>query len=285
MTIQIRSATATDAIACGRIAYEAFAAIAGTHGFPYDFPSAEAAQGLAADLVANPDVYGVVAEQDGMIVGSNFLMEDDEIRGVGPITVDPRVQGSGIGRRLMEEVLQRAAGARGIRLLQDSFNMRSIALYASLGFAVREPVLLMRGRPMGDVPEGVVVRPMDAGDVEPCDVLCRRAHGISRRNEILAALRRSTPLIAMRDGQIVAYMTAPEFWIGNHGVAAAVEDMQALVLGAAKLTPLSFLLPTRQEELFRWCLAIGMQAVKPMTLMSIGDYREPEQAYMPSVFY
>lgn len=285
MTIQIRPATATDAIACGRIAYEAFATIAGHHGFPQDFPSAEAAQGLAAGLVANPSVYSVVAEQDGVIAGSNFLMEGDEVRGVGPITVDPRRQGGGIGRRLMEAVLDRATDAKGVRLLQDSFNMRSIALYANLGFAVREPMLLMQGRPDGDLPAGIVVRPMGDADVDSCDALCRRAHGISRRNEISGALRRTKPVVALRDGEIVAYMTAPDFWIGNHGVAESVVDMQALIFGAAKLEAVSFLLPTRQETLFRWCLSRGMKAVKPMTLMSIGEYREPTHVYLPSVFY
>ena len=57
------------------------------------------------------------------------------------------LQGGGVGRRLMEAVLERANGAAGIRLLQDAFNMRSLALYASLGFEVREPVLVMTGRP------------------------------------------------------------------------------------------------------------------------------------------
>jgi hypothetical protein len=49
--------------------------------------------------------------------------------------------------------------------------------------------------------------------------------------------------------------------------------------------PLSLLLPTRQANLFRWCLHQGMRAIKPMTLMTMGRYQEPEGCYFPSVLY
>ena len=63
--------------------------------------------------------------------------------------------------------------------------------------------------------------------------------------------------------------------------------MLALLAGAAARTgePLSFLLPTRQAGLFRWCLGKGMRVVKTMTLMAAGEYREPRGAYVTSVLY
>ena len=287
MTVHIRAATPSDADACGRIVHEAFAGIAQSHGFPPDFPTIDAGTQLAQAFIADPAVFGIVAEQDGRVVGSNFLKEGDAIRGVGPISVDPQVQGGGVGRRLMEAVLDRANGAAGIRLLQDSFNMRSIALYASLGFQVREPVLVMVGRPINGRPMGTAVRPMTERDLDACDALCIRVHGISRRSELADAVRLGAPLVAERDGRITAYLTAPTFWLANHGVAETESDMQALIAGAAAASdqPLSFLLPTRQAVLFRWCLEQGMRALKPMTLMTIGEYRAPNGCYMPSVFY
>jgi predicted N-acetyltransferase YhbS len=287
MTVQIRAATPADADACGRIIYEAFEGIAGRHGFPPDFPAIEAATELANSLVANPWVFGVVAEEDGRVVGSNFLNESDAIRGVGPITVDPRAQGSGVGRRLMQAVLERANGAAGVRLLQDAFNMRSIALYASLGFEVREPMLVMTGRLSEELPAGVTVRPMEAEDLDASDTLCVRVHGFSRRGDLTAALHAFRPYVAEREGRVTAYVTAPGFWIANHGVADSEADMRAVIAGAAAARegPVSFLLPIRQSALFRWCLDQGMKAVKPMMLMTKGAYREPDRPYMPSVFY
>jgi predicted N-acetyltransferase YhbS len=285
--VTIRPTRAADAEPVGRIIYRAFHGIAARHGFPPDFPTPEAAVALARSFIANPAGFGVAAEQEGRIIGSNFIGEGDAIRGVGPITVDPKAQGRGIGRRLMQAVLHRANGAKGIRLLQDGFNMGSISLYASLGFEVREPVLVVTGRPDGKPPAGLRVRALTLRDLDACAALCVRVHGISRRNELADALRLFAPLVAEREGRITAYMTAPTFWLANHGVAESERDLRDLMLGAAALNsdPLSFLLPTRQAALFRWCLERGMRAVKPMTLMTIGEYRKPAGAYLPSVLY
>jgi GNAT superfamily N-acetyltransferase len=56
-------------------------------------------------------IWGVVAEIDGRIVGSNFLDERSPIGGVGQITVAPEGQNSGVGRKLMQAVLERGEGA------------------------------------------------------------------------------------------------------------------------------------------------------------------------------
>jgi len=63
--------------------------------------------------------------------------------------------------------------------------------------------------------------------------------------------------------------------------------MAALIAGAlaASDAPASFLLPTRQHELFRWCLQAGLRVVKPMTYMAVGEYRPPHGAWIPSVLY
>src|SRR5215218_8432375 len=101
-----------------RPAIAAFAAIAGRHDFPPDFPSLEPADALITTLLSREDIYSAVAEIDGCVVGSNFLWETGPIAGVGPITVDPSVQDSAVGRRLMEDVLGRARSRHfaGVRL-------------------------------------------------------------------------------------------------------------------------------------------------------------------------
>jgi predicted N-acetyltransferase YhbS len=285
--VRIRVATPADAEACGRIVYEAFQGVAGRHGFSPDFPDVETATQLAQSFIAHPSIFGVVAEEDGRVVGSNFLAEGDAIRGVGPITVDPRRQGGGVGRRLMAAVLERGAGAAGIRLLQDAFNMPSLSLYASLGFEVREPVLVMTGRPVSKPGPRTTVRRLTEQDLGACNALCARIHGFSRASELADAMRLLAPVVSERDGRVTGYLTAPTFWLANHGVAETEDDMKALILGAgaANAQPLSFLLPIRQASLFRWCLSDSLKAAKPMTLMTIGEYRTPEGSYLPSVFY
>jgi predicted N-acetyltransferase YhbS len=287
MTPQIRPATPADAEACGRIIFEAFRDIADQHGFPWDFPSAEAGTQLATTFIETASIFGLVAELDGRVVGSNFMAEGDPIRGIGPITVDPAVQGSGLGRRLMEAALARAGDAMGVRLVQDAFNTRSMSLYASLGFDVREPLLLMQGTPHSGPDGGYTIRPMAAADLHACGALCTAVHGIERTNELQEALQVFAPFVVERDGRITGYLSAATFWLMNHGVAETELEMRALLAGAGALSaePLSLLLPTRQANLFRWCLHQGMRAIKPMTLMTMGHYQEPRGCYFPSVLY
>jgi predicted N-acetyltransferase YhbS len=287
MSVTIRQALPSDAEACGRIMHDGFRVISERHNFPPDFPDVETATGLARAFIAHPKIFGVVAEDGGRVVGSNFLSEGDAIRAVGPITVEPRRQDNGVGRKLMQAVIERGKSAAGIRLLQAGYHMRSLSLYASLGFEVREPIVVMIGRPKSAPQASATVRRMTAADVASCDALCRRAHGLSRANEIADAVSMFSPVVLEREGRIAAYLTNPVLWMMNHGVADSDADMQALLLGAAALLdqPLSFLMPVRQSALFRWCLAQGLKSVMPMTLMTIGEYRTPQGSYMPSVLY
>jgi predicted N-acetyltransferase YhbS len=287
MTLTIRPAITADVQTCGRIIYQAFKEIAEHHRFPPDFPTVQDGIQLATSFIDHPSIFGVVAEQDGQVVGSNFLDERDPIRGLGPITVDPHVQQRGIGRRLMETVLERGQGAAGIRLLQDSFNVSSVSLYASLGFDVKEPILLMRGKPKSGPPSGVEVRPLRSEDLSSCAALCKKVHGHERINELRDALKNFSPQVALRGERVVAYASAPTFWPLNHGVAETEEEMKALLLGAGAVSaePLSFLLPVRQANFFRWCLSEGLRVIKPMTLMVMGEYQEPDGCYFVSVLY
>lgn len=149
MTITIRPIANTDTEACGRIVYEAFKRFHDRHQFPRDFQTLEDAVQLTGLFVDHPAIFGVVAEIDGRAVGSNFLDERNLIRGVGPITVAPDVQERGVGRQLMEAVIEREREPAGIRLVQDAFNMCSLSLYASLEFEVKEPLALVQGKPKG----------------------------------------------------------------------------------------------------------------------------------------
>jgi GNAT superfamily N-acetyltransferase len=287
MEMILRPATAADAEACGAVCYDGFKAIDERHGFPPVFPSVEPATGRVRAMIDHPAVFGVVAERGGRILGFNFLSERDPIRAVGPIVVDPAAEGRGVGRRLMAAALERAAGARGVRLVQEAFNMRSLALYAALGFEAREPLVALAGRPSHAPLPGWEVRPLRAGDLDACAALHEGVHGYSRANELREAVARGFAWVALRDGRVAAYMAAATAWVANHGVAETEGDMEALLAGAGHAVgePLGLQLPIRQAGLFRWCLAANLRPVKPMLLMSKGEYREPRGAWFPSVLY
>lgn len=285
MHFNLRTGRPSDAKAAGMICYEAFKTISGQHNFPPDFPSPEAASGLLSSLLSHPDVYSVVAESEGRIVGSNFLLEDAAIAGVGPITVAPNIQNSTIGKRLMENVLDRARQKRfaGVRLVQAAYHNRSLSLYTKLGFDVREPLATMQGPPLRlDIP-GYPVRSARDGDMEACNRLCQSIHGHNRGQELYHAIQEGTAIVVEYGGRITGYATLIGFF--GHAVGENNEDLKALIGAADAFAGPGFLLPTRNSELFRWCLEHGLRVVQPMTLMSLGLYNQPSGAFLPSILF
>jgi predicted N-acetyltransferase YhbS len=285
MDATVRPGRPEDANTCGAICYEAFKAIATQHNFPPDFPSPQAAVDLLSMLLAHPGFYAVVAEADGRIAGSNFLDERSAIAGLGPITVDPTVQNSGIGRRLMEALLDRAVQRRlpGVRLVQAAYHNRSLSLYAKLGFTIREPLTLMQGAPLRATIPGYAVRQATEADLAACNRVCIQIHGHDRSGELRDAITQATATVVEHDGRITGYATAVGFFA--HAVGEGNAELKALIGAALAYSGPGFLLPTRNTELFRWCLGQGLRVGQVMTLMSTGLYNEPTGAYLPSILY
>jgi predicted N-acetyltransferase YhbS len=279
MTLQLRTATAADAAAAGRICHDAFKTIAERHGFPPDFPSREVATGLFEGLFSRPEVHGLVAEVNGLVAGSNFLWEGDPVAGIGPITVDPDRQNATIGRRLMEAALERAKqkGFRSVRLVQAAYHARSLSLYTKLGFIAREPLAVLQGRPLATCIDGYEVRRGRESDLVLADALCRRVHGYSRKLEL------GNATVVEREGRVTGYASDIGFF--GHAVGETTQDLMALIAAARAYSGPGFLVPVRNTALFRWCLERGLRVVQPMTLMTVGEYREPEGAYLPSILY
>ena len=288
MNLQQRKMTQEDVETCGRICYQAFKQISDAHNFRPDFPNEQAGIEFTQALLVSPHIFNVVVEDDGKVIGSNHLWEYDTIRAVGPITVDPLAQAKGVGRILMQAVLERGEESAGVRLVQDAFNVASMSLYASLGFNVREPLVLIEGVIAGDRKSDTTVEVLRDEDMEECATLCRNIHGFDRAVELKNIPPFLKSFVARRDGRVVGYAAAPNFWALNHAVAETEDDMRQLLTGASGLSQgqsISFLLPTRQSSLFRWCLEKGMRVIKPMTLMTTGKYFEPKGPYLPSVGY
>jgi predicted N-acetyltransferase YhbS len=285
MNINLRPGNPGDAEPCGAICFEAFKAISSEHNFPWDLPSGEVGIGLMRGLLSNSGFYSVVAELGGKVVGSNFLDERGPIAGMGPITVDPGVQNQGIGRRLMHAVLDRAADRRfvGVRLVQSAYHNRSLCLYTKLRFESREALSKIDGKPLGIKFAGYDVRPAGEANVERCNALCERVHGHHRGGELRDAIAHGTARVVEHLGEITAYATDIAFF--GHAVAETNQGLKALIGAASGFPAGGFLLPTRNGELFRWCLANELRLVHQMTLMTIGLYNEPAGAYLPSVLY
>lgn len=131
--------------------------------------------------------------------------------------------------------------------------------------------------------EGHVVRAASDADIPAAAELCRRVHGHDRTGELRAALAQGTATVVSRSGRITGYAAGLGFF--GHAVGETSDDLKALIAAASAYSGPGFLVPTRNSDLFRWCLESGLRIVQPMTLMSTGLYNEPAGAFLPSVLF
>jgi hypothetical protein len=178
-----------------------------------------------------------------------------------------------------------ARGAAGIRLVQTAYNYRSLALYARLGFVVREPLSVVAGSPPAVVVPGVSCRPAAPDELAACDAVCLRVHGHTRTAEVREAIGAGTATVAVRSGSGAVTGYATGFGYGWHAVGLADDDVCALLASPEAYLGLGVLVPSRNATLLRWCLDNGLRIVQQSTLMTMGLYGEPAGAWVPSIAY
>ncbi|ELR21816.1 acetyltransferase, GNAT superfamily protein [Acanthamoeba castellanii str. Neff] len=205
--------------------------------------------------------YAVVAcnTETGAIIGSNYLDQRDEVASVGPISVDPDINIPGVGRALMQAVIDEGVknGHKSIRLQQEAYNLISFSLYAKLGFEPKDQVSFIMGRCVEDWPEPklkLVIRPMTADDLPACAALHKRIVGVDRSVELQASLSpqwavgHNAPLVAVcsdvgdsGNGRIVGYDTSATSL--GHGVAECDEVLARLHFALTQQVP-----PERRDD-------------------------------------
>lgn len=196
----------------------------------------------------------VVALVDELIVGVCFLSyrEDSNVRAISLLAVDPEYQHYRVGRRLMEAGIQLAKdeGATSIRLVVNAHSTGSFPLYASCGFAVKEPMSLVF-KPHGvhvpapEAPAGMDVsdwriRWLAKEDLPECKRLADRIAGHNRVGDAEffmelsaeAGYRPYRPWVLEIPGadgsrQLAAYITG--FTWDNHSVAISTDHWKYMV--------------------------------------------------------
>lgn len=284
MALELVPATNAHLARLSVICHEAFSALHDRFGIERDVPDPEVGGMIIGQTIGRPDYTGVVAVLDGRIVGSNFLLHADEVAGVGPITVDPAVQSKGIGRALMQWVIDevRRRGIRQTRLFQEALNTTSLSLYTSLGFDWRDSAALMQARPAAAADPDT--RPITADDLPAVAELSKQAYGFSRAGDAAQLLAWQVPgFLKLRDGEPVAYGFATLF---GHAGAATDEDLLDLASQAAFHLPpplARFICPLARPALYRQALAAGHRTVKLLSYMSLGDFTAPAGSHFPSI--
>jgi ribosomal protein S18 acetylase RimI-like enzyme len=264
-SLTIRQIEEHDVDAAGDVNFLAFYHLAVTHGFEPVVSSPAESRGYIRHLLRFDPLGGLVAEEDGEIVGLAWVHPRGPVATVGPLAVDPRAQGRGMGRRLLERCLEIAGpGVPQVRLVQEGFNRVSLGLYLRMGFRVVAPLLELVLPSGSEVvapapPGGIIVRAASAGDQQRLVARDARAFGAPRPQSVALYLRRGRALVVERGGALTGY----GFAIGFGGTAylgsASADDPTTLLLVVAALS--AELAPGRQ----------AIRALVPATDRSLVD--------------
>ena len=120
-----------------------------------------------AELVRGPSTRLLLAHRDGALVGCVLLREEVDCAYLGMLSVRPQLQGSGMGRALVDEaerVARDELGRAEMRMRVISVRDSLLGWYERLGYTLtgeREPFPYgdpRSGRPLRDDLEFVVLR-------------------------------------------------------------------------------------------------------------------------------
>jgi GNAT superfamily N-acetyltransferase len=299
MAVTLTTVLPEQAEAVGVMMYESFRDIAERHNFEPTFRTPEFAQVIVRLLAQSEGYESFLLVEEGQPLACNFGDERDEVVGVGPVAVAVGQQGGGLGRRVMEALLERAeqGGFTSVRLIQSAYNMQSFSLYHKLGFEVKDALASLHGRPPDDETPTDLVREYTPDDLDACDALHRDVLGVGRRHDIEYMANFAPPVVVERDGRVAGYLTrfpGDEVFV-THGVARDEQALRDLIIGTSRAVPgeLRLTLPTGQPETLRWAMGNGRTATRRGgfrlmelgTYMVRGDYQPPMGAWIPSPFY
>jgi GNAT superfamily N-acetyltransferase len=226
--------------------------------------------------------FGLVAEHDGALVGTCMAWHfGADAAKIGMVIVSNRCQGRGIGRKLMQAMVDRLDG-RSIALNATAEGLR---LYESLGFARTGSVFQHQSAdfsvPVPQLLPGERVRPMVARDADGVAALFSQASGIDQAALLGALSTVAKGVVLTRDNQPAGFALLRRFgrgWSIGPVVAADAHGARTLVSHwlAAKMGKFCRLDVTGAGALSPWLTELGLPCVGEVTAMVRGPVPQPQ---------
>jgi predicted N-acetyltransferase YhbS len=150
---------------------------------------------------------GVVAEQDGKLVGTVMgWTYGPDVASLGMVIVAPGLQGQGIGRRMMETMIERLDN----RAILLNATAEGLPLYERLGFQPIGTIHQHQGTaftvPIAELGPNERIRPVGRGDEGAIVELDRKASGGDRGALFAELLREKAQGVVLdRDGEAIGF--------------------------------------------------------------------------------
>lgn len=158
---------------------------------------------------------GFVAVEAGEVVGTALYWTfGDDRASLGMVIVSSARQGLGIGRKLMESVLEALDG----RVVFLHATPTGQPLYEKLGFRPAGTLDQHQGTalqpPLTALPRGERLRPLGAMDSQRLIELASRASGLERSGVLPALLAKADGIGLDRDGELIGFSLCRRFGCG-----------------------------------------------------------------------
>jgi GNAT superfamily N-acetyltransferase len=224
----------------------------------------------------------VACDDAGNVLGTaSWWAYGEQFGTVGLVLVDQAHQGQGIGRQLMNLVMQDA----GPRVLQLVATKAGVTLYQRCGFREHHGIRQHQGMatqipayaPLRDT----VLRTVSFGDLEAVCDLDAAAFGADRRQLVSAVFKAGSGvgIIAHRNGRLAGFALVRQSGRGTTiGPVVAEDEALAIALIAHQLNANgSFTrvdVPADAAQLAGWLETAGVVCVDQVTTMVRGNVRE-----------
>jgi GNAT superfamily N-acetyltransferase len=233
-------------------------------------------------LLTAGTVFGIDdPSEKGLVASCVVTSYGSGLSAIGMMLVAGRHARQGVGRRLMEYVMERAAGTP-LTLYATPFGR---PLYEQLGFTTAGGAEMVMGRLATDAVSGAggraTVRPAAADDLQAVLRLDNEVFGVDRTHMIARLPAFADQFrVSEEDGVLTGYTAAwpnGETLVVGPLVARDTATAKALVSSVAAATdrPLRTDVDFRHEELLSWLKAAGLKTVSQNTVMVHGTGRPP----------
>jgi predicted N-acetyltransferase YhbS len=220
---------------------------------------------------------GFVAEDNGTVIGTGLCWKFGNAHSsLGSIIVAPEQQGNGVGRKLMNLVLEEL-GERSILLCATPAGQ---PLYEKLGFVPTGTIVQHQGTMRQTAPvalaAGERIRPVAAGDLQALAALATRALGMPREEVMAQLLNVAEGVLIEKNDEAVGFSMVRRFGRGHvigPVVARDTEHAKALIAHWAEAYAGSFVRVdvTGESGLSVWVESLGLALIEPGVSMARGQ--------------
>lgn len=219
---------------------------------------------------------GIVAETEGKVVGTIMGWKFGEaFATLGLVIVAKAMQGQGLGRKLMDAMLERLKG----RTVMLNATGEGLPLYRKLGFeelgVVCQHQAVAPGQPLVQLRRGERVRPKGAADGEALEALYSRASGMERKAVLDAFQAEGSTVVLCREHEQTGFAVLRRFgrgWAIAPVIAPDQTGAKALIahwLGTQSGSFCRLDIP-EGSGLGPWLEELGLPEVGRVTVMALG---------------